>query len=92
MGKGSYNNKVCPICHTEFIPTNAHQWYCSPDCQKVGHNKGLRGDPGLKRGAEFAMDAEPESHADNMKRISDMVKNDPFYGQHQVDELWGRRK
>jgi hypothetical protein len=50
----------------------------------------LRANPNISRGAGFAIDAKPESHADNMQRIADMVKNDPFYGQHQLEE--SRRK
>ena len=92
MGKGILNfTRICPVCHTEFQPTNAHQFYCSLECRKTGHNLGLRANPNISRGAGFAIDAKPESHADNMQRIADMVKNDPFYGQHQLEEARRRK-
>lgn len=91
MGKGTLRfTRICPVCETEFVPTNANQFYCSLECRRIGHNRGIRGNPNPTRGASFSIDAEPETHEDNMKAIADMVKNDPFYGQHQVEEM--RRK
>ena len=67
--------KVCPVCGKEFDPIGTKQIYCSRECMLV-----------KKRERRARQRAEnnitvPKGLSDNMKKIYDMVRDDPSYGK-----------
>ncbi|MBR2740440.1 MAG: hypothetical protein IKD87_07195 [Oscillospiraceae bacterium] len=72
--------RECPVCKKEFMPTSGSQIYCSFECKmemqrirkpKVGN--AVRVTP-------------PSKMSDNMKKIAEMVKDDPRYGMKVAKE------
>ena len=74
------NNKtprVCPICEKEFMPKNPTQVYCSHECLLQGRRK--RYAKYAQKGNAVKVTSSSEL-SDNMKKIAEMVKDDPRYG------------
>ena len=63
---------VCPECGTVFVPETSNQKYCSSKCQ-IASRKTRRH---INRGVAIYKDL-----SDNMKKIYDMVRDDPSYGK-----------
>lgn len=78
--KENVQPRECPVCKKEFIPTSGSQIYCSFECklemQKIRKPK-----------AGNAVRVTPSSEmSDNMKKIAEMVKDDPRYGMKVAKE------
>lgn len=78
--KESVKPRECPVCKKVFTPTSGSQVYCSAECknemrsivrQRVGN--AVRVTP-------------PSKMSDNMKKIAEMVKDDPRYGMKVAKE------
>ena len=78
------DNRACRICGKIFAPTTSRNYYCSKECAKIAKR---RWDLRVKEEEH----KKKKTMTDNMKVISDMVKDDPRYGL-KVAKMEGRIK
>lgn len=63
--------RICEVCGIEYVPITPNQKYCSMKCQRLSRKKrgGVRSEVVIRRNL-----------SDNMRKIYDLVKDDPGYG------------
>ena len=85
--------RKCTICGKEFAAKNANQWYCSQECRKEGERTKARQGTVKKvhRGMFYDVTEREKPKTNNMEKIAEMVKHDPFYGKHQAEEYRSKK-
>lgn len=69
--------RFCEWCGKSFMPKSPNHTYCSAKCRKKGAEK--------KQQERLNGPFSP-----NMRKIMEMVKDDPNYGRMQVEEEYGK--
>lgn len=76
----SVKPRECPVCKKVFTPTSGSQVYCSAECKNEMRNI-------VRQRVGNAVKVTPPSQlSDNMKKIAEMVKDDPRYGMKVAKE------
>ena len=70
----SVKPRECPVCKKVFTPASGSQIYCSAECKNEMRNI-VR-----QRVGNAVKVTAPSELSDNMKKIAEMVKDDPRYG------------
>ena len=70
----SVKPRECPVCKKVFTPASGNQVYCSAECKNEMRSI-------VRQRVGNAVKVTPSSElSDNMKKIAEMVKDDPRYG------------
>lgn len=78
MVKWERGLRKCVWCGKEFLARSPNHIFCSKACRNKGQNQKQR----LAR--------ERDEFSPNMRKIMEMVKDDPNYGRMQVEEKYGK--